>query len=225
LPGGEEDMNKIRILIVDDQVIVCEGLQTLLKLEPDFEIAGICHNGREALDFCRRLPPDIVLMDTRMPVMDGISATREIVRLFPFIKVLILTTFNEEKLIIEGIKCGARGFLLKDIQPEDLCKSIREVHSGGGSLHPDVTLKLMGLVSSMESGSNLSNLTVSHFKDLTAREKEVLVLIGRGLSNAEIAAALYIVEGTVKNHVSSMLAKLELRDRTQLAILAQKNMT
>lgn len=138
---------------------------------------------------------------------------------------MILTTFNDENYILKGIQYGARGFLLKDIQPEDLYKSIREVYSGGGSLHPEVTLKLMGMVSEMRGGKPLGGLMKKQLKDLTTREKEVLYLIGQGLSNTEIAALLFIVEGTVKNHVSSLLAKLELRDRTQLAILARENMT
>lgn len=123
-------MDKIRILIVDDQPIVCEGLNTILQLEEDFEVTGVCHNGQEALDLCGRLKPDIVLMDARMPVINGIAATKEISRLFPDTKVLILTTFNEERLIFEGIQSGAKGFLLKDMPPDELCKCIRAVHSG-----------------------------------------------------------------------------------------------
>ncbi len=218
-------MNKIKILIVDDQPIVCEGLNTILKLEEDFEVVGVCHNGQEALEFCRQAKPDIVLMDTRMPVMNGIAATKEIIRLFQETKVLILTTFNEEKLIFESIQSGARGFLLKDMQPDELCKCIRTVHAGGACLHPDVTLKVMARISSQGEENSFDHLSVNSLDQLTNREKEVLRFIVNGFSNTEIASALFIVEGTVKNHVSNLLSKLGVRDRTQLAILAQKTMT
>lgn len=218
-------MNIIRILIVDDQPIVCEGLNTILKLEEDFEVMGVCHNGQEALEFCRLVKLDIVLMDTRMPIMNGITATQKICRLFQDTKVLILTTFNEEKLIFESIQSGAKGFLLKDMQPDELCKCIRAVHSGGACLHPDVTLKVMERISSQGAQTSIDYLSVNSFNQLTNREKEVLSLVGRGLSNTEIASTLFIVEGTVKNHVSSLLSKLGVRDRTQLAILEQKDMT
>jgi len=216
-------MNKIKILIVDDQPIVCEGLNVILQLEDDFEVTGICHNGQEALDLCERINPDIVLMDARMPVVNGIAATNKISRLFPEIKVLILTTFNEDKLIFEGLQNGAKGFLLKDMQPDELCKSIRIVHAGGASLHPDVTLKVLERISTMGTGIAVNSLSGNSFDQLTNREKEVLRLIARGLSNTEISSALFIVEGTVKNHISSLLSKLGARDRTQLAILAQSH--
>jgi DNA-binding NarL/FixJ family response regulator len=217
-------VDKISILIVDDQPIVCEGLNTILQLEEDFEVTGVCHNGQEALDLCKRAKPDIVLMDARMPVINGIAATKEISRLFPDTKVLILTTFNDEKLIFEGIQSGAKGFLLKDMPPDELCKCIRAVHSGGACLHPDVTLKVMERISTQRAETSFNDLSANSFAQLTNREKEVLRLIGSGLSNTEIASALFIVEGTVKNHVSNLLSKLGARDRTQLAILAHKSM-
>jgi len=216
-------MKKIKILIVDDQPIVCEGLNTILQLEGDFEITGVCQNGREALDACGLNKPDIVLMDARMPVMNGIEATREITGLFADIKVLILTTFNEEMLIIEGLQNGAKGFLLKDMQPEELCNIIRVVQAGGVCLHSDVTPKILARISVKETETVVDNLSENTAAQLTNREKEVLRLIGRGLSNMEIASALFIVEGTVKNYVSSLLGKLGVRDRTQLALLSQKS--
>jgi len=218
-------MNTIKILIVDDQAIVCEGLKTILQLEDDFEVVGIGHNGQEALNLCERTKPDIVLMDARMPVVNGIAATKELSRLFPNTKVLVLTTFNEERLIFDSIHSGAKGFLLKDMQPDDLCKCIREVHAGGACLHPDVTLKVMEKISRQSAETAFNDLSGNNIDQLTNREKEVLRLIGKGLANAEIASTLFIVEGTVKNHVSNLLAKLGVRDRTQLAILAQKIMT
>lgn len=218
-------MNKIKILIVDDQPIVCEGLNAILQLEEDFEVMGVCHNGQEALDFCERVKPDIVLMDASMPVINGIAATKEISRLFHDTKVLILTTFNEEKLIFEGLQNGAKGFLLKDMQPDELCKIIRVVHAGGACLHPDVTLKVIERISTRGAENAVDNLSGNSIEQLTNREKEVWRLIGRGLSNTEISSVLFITEGTVKNHVSNLLSKLGARDRTQLAILAQKDMT
>ena len=218
-------MNKIKILIVDDQPIVCEGLNTILQLEDDFEVTGVCHNGQEALDYCRQAEPDIVLMDARMPKMNGILATKEISRQFSDTKVLILTTFNEEMLIYEGLQNGAKGFLLKDMEPDELCKSIRVVHAGGACLHPDVTVKVLERISTQGMGSVVDNLSGNGFDLLTNREKEALRLIGRGMSNTEIASAMFIVEGTVKNHVSNLLSKFRARDRTQLAIIAQRDMT
>lgn len=216
-------MKKIKILIVDDQPIVCEGLNTILQFENDFEVAGVCQNGQEALNFCKQNSPDIVLMDARMPVMNGIEATGEITRLLPDTRVLILTTFNEDMLIVEGLQNGAKGFLLKDMQPEELCKTIRVVHGGGVCLHPDVTQKILAKISEQDGKAAVENLSEAVISQLTNREKEVLSLIGRGFSNSEISSALFIVEGTVKNHVSSLLAKLGARDRTQLALLIQKN--
>lgn len=215
-------MKKIRILIVDDQPIVCEGLNTILQFEEDFEVVGVCHNGQEALEFCQRAKADLVLMDARMPVMNGIEATGEITQHFPDTKVLILTTFNEELLIVEGLQNGARGFLLKDTQPEELCKIIRVVQNGGVCLHPDVSQRILSRISDLDKKVAEDHLFEKDTAQLTNREKEVLRLIGRGYSNLEISAALFIVEGTVKNHVSSLLAKLEARDRTQLALLVQK---
>jgi len=214
-------MRKIKILLVDDQPIVCEGLKTILQFEDDFEVIGVCHNGQEALDLCEQNIPDIVLMDARMPVMNGIEATGEITRLFPHTRVLILTTFNEDNLIIQGLQKGAKGFLLKDMQPEELCKIIRVVDNGGVCLHSEVTQKILAKIAGHDEKAAGDKYD---FSQLTKREKEVLRLIGRGFSNVEISCALFIVEGTVKNHVSSLLAKLGARDRTQLALIAQRLM-
>jgi DNA-binding NarL/FixJ family response regulator len=218
-------MSKIRILIADDQPVVCEGLRVILQLEEDFEVVGTCSNGQEALESCRIFRPDIVLMDARMPVMDGVVAAREINRLFPDSKVLMLTTFNERQLVVNSIQSGVSGFLLKDMQPDDVCRAIREVHAGGAFLHPEVTRIVMERAVWNNSEPSTGEGNGIKLDQLTSREKEVLRLIGRGLSNAEIASQLFITGGTVKNHVSSLLAKCQLRDRTQLALLAQKNMT
>ncbi len=230
-------MSSIRIMIVDDQPLICQGLQAILSMEDDFEVAGICNNGQAAVDSCALLRPDIILMDSRMPVMDGITATREILSRWPQTRVLILTTFNEDELIFNSLESGARGYLLKDIAPDELCRCIRSVFSGGAYLDPEVTARVIERLAAGWSGNQprsqsralfevlSGDSTVPGLGDLTRRELEVLALIGQGLSNAEIAARLYIVEGTVKNHVSSLLSKLELRDRTQLALAAQRVLT
>jgi len=218
-------MRKIHILIADDQPIVCEGLRVILQLEEDFEVVGVCANGQEAVESCRAFKPDIVLMDARMPVVNGVSATKEISRLFPDSKVLMLTTFNEPQLVLDSIQNGVSGFLLKDMQPDDLCRAIREVDSGGAFLHPEVTRVVMDRIVKNTPEAEANERYEDELDQLTNREKEVLRLIGRGLSNAEIAAELYITEGTVKNHVSSLLAKCQVRDRTQLALLVPRNMT
>lgn len=218
-------MKKIRILIADDQPIICEGLKVILQLEEDFEVVGVCSNGQEALESCQIFRPDIVLMDARMPIVDGISAAKEITRLFLDSKVLMLTTFNERQLVLSSIQSGVSGFLLKDMQPDDVCRAIRQVNSGGAFLHPEVTRIVMErIVENLPEAADVEWYG-DKLDQLTSREKEVMRLIGRGLSNAEISAGLYITEGTVKNHVSNLLAKCQVRDRTQLALLAQKNMT
>lgn len=218
-------MSKVRILIADDQPVVCEGLKVILQLEDDFEVVAICSNGQEALESCRVFRPDIVLMDARMPIMDGVTAAQEITRLFPDSKVLILTTFNERQLVLNSVQSGVSGFLLKDMQPDDLCRAIREIRAGGAVLHPEVTRIVMEQAAHNSIEPPGGEVYGGILDQLTSREREVLHLIGRGLSNVEIAAELYITEGTVKNHVSSLLAKCQLRDRTQLALMAQKNMT
>ncbi|MGE5390225.1 MAG: response regulator, partial [Deltaproteobacteria bacterium] len=178
-------MRKIRILIADDQPIICEGLKVILQLEEDFEVVGICSNGQEAMESCRIFQPDIVLMDARMPVMDGVAAAREITRLFPDCKVLMLTTFNERQLVVNSIQSGVSGFLLKDMQPDDVCRAIREVHAGGAVLHPDVTRIVMEQAVHNSAELPVSEEYTDTLGQLSSREKEVLRLIGRGLSNAE----------------------------------------
>ncbi|MEO0518733.1 MAG: response regulator transcription factor [Cyanobacteria bacterium P01_A01_bin.116] len=208
----------IRLLLADDQAIIRQGLKNLLELNNDFEVVGEANNGKVALEQAAALRPDVVLMDLRMPVMDGIAATYEIVAKFPEIKVLVLTTFDEDDSVGKAIQAGAIGYLLKDTEPDALAQAVRAVSKGYTQLSPGLLSKAIAhaaapapSVQEVEAQAALDNLT--------SREKEVLSLISDGLSNREIATTLFLSENTVKNHVSSILSQLGLRDRTQAAIL------
>ena len=208
----------IRLLLVDDQSIVREGLASLLQVQPDLEIVGEAENGKIAIDLAIASKPDVVLMDLRMPVMDGIAATEIISREIPEIKTLVLTTFDDDELVVKAMKAGAKGYLLKDTPSAELADGIRAVYRGYTQLAP-------GLFEKAIAGSkqpNLDRQVQDKIDLLTEREREVLQLIASGYSNQEIATELYIAERTVKNHVNSILRSLDLRDRTQAAIFAHK---
>jgi NarL family two-component system response regulator LiaR len=211
-----EDLHIISVLIVDDHPIVRQGLRTLLDLQDDIRVVGEAVNGRNAVDLAARLKPDVVLMDLVMPEMDGISATRQIVDLKQSTRVIALTSFVEDDKVIPAIQAGAVSFLLKDISPNELMDAIRAAYHGEARLHPDVIRKLMKQVASQAPA------TQPGAPDLTERELEVLSLVGQGLNNREIAARLVISEKTVKTHVSNLLGKLVMEDRTRLAIYAIK---
>jgi DNA-binding NarL/FixJ family response regulator len=202
----------IRILLVDDQDIMRSGLKTLLELEPDLQVVGDAANGQLAIQRVEELQPDVVLMDIRMPVMDGVAATRSILKQFPQTKILMLTTFDEGEYVAEALKNGAIGYLLKDTPSEELANAIRAAYKGYAQLSPGILQKVV---------SPQPTAPPPGFADLTPREQEVLRLIAQGASNREIAEALFISEGTVKNHVTNLLGRLNLRDRTQAAIFAQ----
>ncbi|NJR41235.1 MAG: response regulator transcription factor [Leptolyngbyaceae cyanobacterium CSU_1_4] len=204
----------IRVLLVDDQSIIRNGLKALLALEPDLQIVGDAENGQIAVQQAAALQPDVVLMDIRMPVMDGIAATQAILQKFPQTKVLMLTTFAEGADVTAALQQGAIGYLLKDTPSEELAQSIRAAHKGYAQLSPGILQKVVAQVASPPE------LPIK-FTELTLREREVLKLIAHGANNREIAKALYISEGTVKNHVTNLLGRLDLRDRTQAAIVAQ----
>lgn len=209
----------IRLLIVDDQHLIRQGLKTLLELEPDLEIVGEAENGQRAIQIVETLKPDVVLMDVRMPIMDGVAATREICQRFHNTKVLVLTTFDDDEYISESLRFGAAGYLLKDTPSEELAAAIRMVQKGYTQLAPGLVEKMMAKVPPPVPTKTI-NLP-DGWNELTPREKEVLRLIAVGASNREIARSLYITEGTVKNHVTNILNRLGLRDRTQAAIFAQ----
>ncbi len=210
----------IKLLLVDDQNLIRQGLKTLLGLEPDLEIVGEAENGAIALDRVRELQPNVVLMDIRMPVMDGVTATKEICQQFSDVNILVLTTFDDDTYVAAAIKYGAKGYLLKDTPSEEIAAAIRAVALGYTHLAPGMMAKVMsGRVDRTEVTSP------PELAELTPRELEILKLIAVGANNREIAGKLYISEGTVKNHVTNILNRLNLRDRTQAAILAKTYLT
>ena len=208
----------IRVLLVDDQALIRQGLKTLLELEPDLHIVGDGADGQSAVELVQSLRPDVVLMDIRMPGMDGVAATRLIHRQFPTVKVLVLTTFDDDDYVSEALRVGALGYLLKDTPSEELAHAIRAVHKGYAQFGPGIFQKVMSHVPTPPPSPVKS--VPSGVNELTKRERQVLALIAQGASNKEIAQELYISEGTVKNHVTNILGRLEVRDRTQAAILA-----
>jgi NarL family two-component system response regulator LiaR len=208
---------RISVMIVDDHTIVRQGLRTFLELNDDILVCGEAGNGKAAVEMAARLQPEIVLMDLVMPEMDGIEATRQICALLQPPKVIVLTSFVEDEKVIHAIQAGAFGYLLKDVTPDYLVDAIRAASNGESRLHPDVARKLMKQVAA------LPTRPAPTAGDLTEREIEVLRLVAQGMSNREIAETLVISEKTVKTHVSSLLSKLELEARTQLAIYAIKH--
>ncbi|MGV9940658.1 response regulator [Streptomyces sp. NPDC003401] len=210
----------IRVLVADDQMMVREGFSVLLNAMPGIEVVGEAVNGREAVDRVRELAPDVVLMDIRMPEMNGIEATREIVAADGTAKVLVLTTFDLDEYVYQALRAGASGFLLKDASARQLADGVRIVAAGEALLAPSVTRRLITEFSRLSDGPRLPRAAQVPFGDLTERETEVLVLIAQGLSNAEIAGRLVVAESTIKTHVSRILVKLGLRDRTQAAVFA-----
>ena len=209
----------IRVLIVDDQPLLRAGFRMILSAEPDIDVVGEAGDGRTAIDAAARLRPDVVLMDVRMPVMDGVDATRHLLAGGdPAPRVLILTTFDLDEYIVEALRAGASGFLLKDTPTDDLIRAIRVVAGGDALIAPSVTRRLLERFASRlpSTGERLPQA----LRELTEREREVLQLVAHGLSNAEIAERLVVGEATVKTHVSRVLTKLGLRDRVQAVVVA-----
>ncbi len=205
----------IRLLLVDDQSIVREGLSSLLQTQQDLEIVGEAENGQVAVEQAIALQPDVILMDIRMPVMDGVAAIKILKQQAPGIKILVLTTFDDDRYVTQAIAHGARGYLLKDTPSVELAQAIRAVNKGYSQMGPGILAKAIN----HEPGSQA---LPPELQQLTVREKEVLQLIATGHNNQEIATKLYISERTVKNHVNSILRSLNLRDRTQAAIFAHQ---
>jgi DNA-binding NarL/FixJ family response regulator len=207
----------VRVLIVDDDDLMRAGLQSVLSTDPTIELVGEAHDGAAALEAARTLRPDVVLMDVRMPELDGIAATRRLTDAAPETKVVILTTFEDDEYIFGGLEAGAAGFLLKRTRPEELISGIHTVAGGDSLLSPSVTSRVIARMTRTPVPGRDSRKRLDL---LTPREREVLVLIGRGLSNGEIAAELVVEESTVKTHVKRILQKLQLRDRVQAVIAA-----
>jgi DNA-binding NarL/FixJ family response regulator len=209
----------IRLLICDDQVFVCEGLRAILSTDLGIEVVGVAYNGEEALRQAESLRPQIILMDLKMPGMNGIQATRQIRDRFPEVRILVLTTYDFDEWVFEAIRAGANGYLLKDTPREQLFAAIHGTMEGKSYIDPSVAAKLLDQF----SGTLPTPVNPEVTRLLSERELDVLRLVARGLTNAEIAQRLFLSEGTVKNYVSSIFAKLEVSDRTQATIFALRN--
>jgi two-component system, NarL family, response regulator LiaR len=210
-----ESTGMIRVLIVDDHQMVRQGLRTFLELQEDILVVGEASDGQAAVDMVGQLAPDVVLMDLVMPRLDGIVATRQVKLAAPQVKVIALTSFTEDDKVFPAIQAGASSYLLKDVSPDELVEAVRAAYRGEARLHPEITRKLMEQVA-----QQLVSSPTIPVDDLTEREYDVVRLVARGRSNQEIAHELFISEKTVKTHISHILSKLSLQDRTQLAIYA-----
>jgi len=206
-----------RVLIADDDHLLRAGLLELLTGEPSIEVVGQASTGREAVERTRRLDPDVVLMDVRMPDLDGIAATRELARAAPRARVLILTTFEQDDYIFGALRAGASGFLLKRTRPEELIAAVHTIGAGDSLLSPSVTRRVIDRMAQQPTPEVADQ---ARLEELTPREREVLELVARGLSNREIATELVVEESTIRTHVKRILMKLELRDRVQIVIFA-----
>jgi DNA-binding NarL/FixJ family response regulator len=206
----------IRVIICDDQAIIRDGLEMLLKLENDIEVLGQAQDGAEAIAMVEKFQPDLVLMDLKMPGLNGIEATRQIRAAYPQVKVLVLTTYDDDEWVFDAIRAGASGYLLKDTPREEVIKAVRGTALGKTFVDPSVAGKLLNQVAGKPAPPSATLLTAK----LTERETDVLRLVARGFTNADIAERLHLSEGTVRNHVSAIFAKLEVSDRTQAAVIA-----
>lgn len=205
---------RITVLLVDDHAVVREGLRTFLELQEGIEVVGEAADGEEALGLAERLRPDVILMDLVMPKLDGVGAMRELRRRLPEIRVIVLTSFSDDERLLPAIQAGAAGYLLKDVQPQELARAVRAAHAGEALLDPAVAARVVAAVAQRPGAER--------DEALTPREREVLELLGRGLSNKRIARELDVAEKTVKTHVSNVLAKLGVTDRTQAALYAAR---
>ncbi|KEH89084.1 response regulator transcription factor [Clostridium novyi] len=205
----------MKVVIADDDGLIRDSLKLILELEDDIEVVATAKNGQEVIDCSRRYSPDVVLMDIRMPILDGVLATKKIKEQQKDIKIIILTTFKDDEYIAEAIKNGAEGYILKNQNSDSIIECLRTVYNGNGVFQRDILNSLMCMIKNKKKYSNKINLT--------ERELEILALIGQGLSNKEISKKVYLSEGTIRNYITNLLQKLQLRDRTQLAIYYLKN--
>ncbi|HSL84318.1 MAG TPA: response regulator transcription factor [Thermoanaerobaculia bacterium] len=218
-PASGDGAGAIRVLVVDDQALFREGVVTLLSAHGDVEVVGEAENGRQALEMVARLRPAVVLMDLRMPVLDGVSATREIVQRHPGCRVIVLTTFDDDDEVFDALRAGAAGYLLKDVSSEKLAEAIRVAARGESFLQPSIASKVLAELNRRPARPTRADRAL--LEPLSERELEVLRHLARGASNREIAARVYLAEGTVKNYVSSILGKLGAPDRTAAALRAR----
>lgn len=212
----------IKVLLVDDQDILVEGLRLILGKDENIEICGTANNGRKAYESCKWNRPDVVLMDIKMPEVNGVEATGMIKRDFPEVRIIVLTTFNDDEYIYDALKNGASGYLLKDASPAEIADAVRTVYNGGALIQSEVAVKVLDKFSELAKGNQKRNAD-PRAELLTDREIDICRLVAEGKNNREIADELYLSEGTVKNHITKVLIKLDLRDRTQLAVFTIKN--
>lgn len=215
----------IKIVLVDDQVLIREGLRILLPLQGNLEIVGEASNGNEAIAVVQHTQPDVVLMDVRMPLLDGVAATRALRELVPQCRILLLTTFDDNEYVFEGLRAGAAGYLLKDTPSDKLAEAIRTVARGDSFLQPSIAAKVVAefaRLSALPPKPQAMPTSPALVEPLSERELAILRYLSRGDSNKEIATALYLSEGTVKNHITNILGKLGVRDRTQAALVARE---
>ncbi|MBP1591270.1 MAG: response regulator transcription factor [Oscillospiraceae bacterium] len=211
----------IKIVIADDLSMLRQGIQVVLETDSDIEVCGLASNGKEAFELCEEHHPDVVLMDMRMPDFDGSYGTRKIKESFPDVKVLVLTTFDDDETVAEAMSSGADGYILKEMESEKIIQAVKAVSSGINVFGPNVYSGIQKKITEApKPASSMENDAVS---ELSPREREIMVLIAEGLDNKNIAAKLFLAEGTVRNNISRMLDKLGLKDRTQLAVYAVKN--
>ncbi|NRN80152.1 response regulator transcription factor [Lactobacillus helveticus] len=210
----------IKVLIADDQELIKDSIKIILDVNPKYSITDTVTNGQEALESIEKNKPDVVLMDIRMPVMDGTVCTKHIKEKYPDIKVIILTTFDDDDFIFSALKYGASGYLLKGVSPEELYKAIDTVYSDGAIINPDIAGKVFRLFSKMAQSNYSISVNDAQAKNLSKNELQIVQQVGLGRTNKEIAKKLFLSEGTVRNYISKILSCLELRDRTQLAIWA-----
>ncbi len=211
---------KLRIMIADDQGLIRESLSIILSQNADMEVTGLAENGAELLSLIKKAPPDIVLMDIRMPELDGVAATHAIKEQWPQVRIIILTTFDDDEYVFNALKYGASGYLLKGVSVAELSNAIRTVAHGGAMINPGIVTKVVHFFNQMAQSSVQQDDAAIDAGSLSRTERNIALLVGHGLSNKEIAARLSLSEGTVRNGLSSALSKLGLRDRTQLAIWA-----
>ncbi len=208
----------IKVLIADDQELIRQSLQIVLSIKEGISVIGTAENGKKVMEFLKKEKPDVILMDIRMPEMDGVQCTKAIKERYPEVKIIILTTFDDDEFVFSALKYGASGYLLKGISMDELDKAIHTVYKGGAMINPEIATKVVEQFSEMAQSNYDIMIEAQNVEDITEAEWDIIKLVGWGLSNREIADKVMLSEGTVRNYISTILSKLNLRDRTQLAI-------